>query len=245
VDRGWIRLYRRIQEHELWKKKPFTEGQAWIDILLHANHNTCTVQYPQKYWAKRWGWSREKVKRFYEYLRSETMIETIEEGGLKHRPSGATKQATKLHICNYYNFQGEPTKQATKTSDHNTIINIKQTLLKQIYIVGNHWNKKGIVKHGPKTIETCLPTLRKHLLTPFGKGDFWTDDICRAICNYAQVLSGDEYFWTHRWTLKEFLQRGVDRFVEEAQPLTNFLKEEKKDGYESIRKRIETAGSEV
>lgn len=231
MQRGWIRLYRRIQDHDLWNKKPFTEGQAWIDLLLHTNHDTCTIQYPQRYWAKRWGWSREKVKRFFEYLRQETMIETIEEGGLKYRPSGATKQATKLYVCNYYNFQGTPTKQATKTSDHNTIIKKNNTLKEQVYIVGNYWNSKGIIKHGPKTIESCLSKLKRNLLEPYGTGDLWSDDICRAICNYAEVLFGEQYFWTHRWTLKEFLQRGVDRFMDEADPLTNFLREEKEQRF--------------
>jgi len=226
VQRGWIRLYRRIQEHELWHKKPFSEGQAWVDILLHTNHDTCTVQFSQRYWAKRWGWSREKVKRFFAYLRDETMVETLESGKIGERPSELTKQATKVYVCNYYNFQQTATKQATKGSDQLTIINTNNTLKEQIYIVGNHWNKKGIIHHGPKTIENCMSILKRHLLAPYGTGDYWTDDICNAICNYERVLNGKEYFWTHRWTLKEFLQRGVDRFVDEAEPLTNFIKQE-------------------
>jgi len=212
VQRGWIRLYRRIQEHELWHKKPFSEGQAWVDILLHTNHDTCTVQFSQRYWAKRWGWSREKVKRFFAYLRDETMVETLESGKIGERPSEVTKQATKVYV------------QATKGTDQLTIINTNNTLKEQIYIVGNHWNKKGIIHHGPKTIESCETALKKYLLPPFGNGDYWSDDICKAICNYSTVLQEEKYFWTHRWTLKEFLKRGVDRFVEEAQPLTNFLK---------------------
>jgi len=227
VQRGWIRLYRRIQDHDLWKEKPFTRGQAWIDIILHTNHDTCTVQLPQKYWAKRWGWSRQQVERFFHYLRVETMVEIIESGQLKNRVSGASKQASKLYVCNYYNFQQPASKSASKSSESNTIINTNNTLKEQIYIVGNFWNSKKIIHHGPKTIENCMATLKRHLLAPYGTGDYWTDDICNAICNYERVLNGKEYFWTHRWTLKEFLQRGLDRFMDEAKPLDNFLKKDK------------------
>jgi len=144
------------------------------------------------------------------------------ESGKIGSTSRTHKQAHKLYVCNYYNFQQQAHKQAHKENSQYTIINTNNTLKEQIYIVGNFWNKKGIIHHGPKTIEK----LKRHLLVPYGDGDYWTDDICKAICNYSTVLFGEQYFWSHRWTLKEFLQRGVDRFVDEAQPLTNFLKQE-------------------
>jgi len=153
------------------------------------------------------------------------MVEVVESGKIGST-SRTHKQAHKLYVCNYYNFQQQAHKQAHKENSQYTIINTNNTLKEQIYIVGNFWNKKGIIHHGPKTIENCMSILKRHLLAPYGTGDYWTDDICNAICNYERVLNGKEYFWTHRWTLKEFLQRGVDRFVDEAEPLTNFLKQE-------------------
>ena len=35
---GWIKLHRSIQDSWLWKKYPFSEGQAWIDLLMLANY---------------------------------------------------------------------------------------------------------------------------------------------------------------------------------------------------------------
>jgi hypothetical protein len=55
-------------------------------------------------------------------------------------------------------------------------------------------------------------------------------EIMEAIDNYDTVLKGDDYYWSHYWTLKDFLQRGLDKFLSEAKPLTNFLKD-KNDGY--------------
>ena len=35
---GWIKLHRGLAEHYLWTEKPFTRGQAWIDLLIIVNH---------------------------------------------------------------------------------------------------------------------------------------------------------------------------------------------------------------
>ncbi len=46
--------------------------------------------------------------------------------------------------------------------------------------------------------------------------------IASAISNYATVLGGADYRWDYSWTLRDFLQRGLDRFVDESKPLINF-----------------------
>jgi hypothetical protein len=48
------------------------------------------------------------------------------------------------------------------------------------------------------------------------------DVVAEAIANYAACLGGDEFVWSHSWTLPDFLKRGLDRFVPEARPLENF-----------------------
>jgi len=48
------------------------------------------------------------------------------------------------------------------------------------------------------------------------------DDLVAAIVNYATVLGGAEYRWSHSWPMEHFLVRGLDRFVPEAQPLEVF-----------------------
>lgn len=48
------------------------------------------------------------------------------------------------------------------------------------------------------------------------------DVVAEAIRLHAIVVGGAEYRWTYRWTLPEFLARGLDKFVPEADPLGNF-----------------------
>ena len=49
------------------------------------------------------------------------------------------------------------------------------------------------------------------------------DDICNAIKNYSVVVKEEQYYWTYRWKLEEFLLRGLDKFLDENKPLENFL----------------------
>lgn len=79
---GWIKLHRQIFENELWFKEPFNDAQAWIDLLLLANHKTggiivrgnrIDIQRGQLGWSERslglrWKWSRNKVRRYIKWL---------------------------------------------------------------------------------------------------------------------------------------------------------------------------------
>lgn len=49
------------------------------------------------------------------------------------------------------------------------------------------------------------------------------DDVCAAIASYGKIVASDRHFFNFRWTLQDFLKRGLDRFVPEAEPERNFL----------------------
>ncbi len=118
--RGYISLYRRIQEHWLWKDKPFSRGQAFIDLLLSVNHsdnktviNNELVEVrrgslitSQEKLSERWGWSRSKVSRFLKLLEDDRMIEVKTDS-----------KKTTVNIVNYSQYQ--------------TLENIKRTSKKQ------------------------------------------------------------------------------------------------------------------
>jgi hypothetical protein len=85
---GWIKLYRELLNNKIWKEKPYTRGQSWIDMLLRCNH-TCVQMSPkhQGIWvlrgqflssnvklAEAWGWDEKKVRRFMDYLVKEIMV---------------------------------------------------------------------------------------------------------------------------------------------------------------------------
>ncbi len=133
---GWIKLNRSLAGHWLWEDKPFSQGQAWIDILFMVNHEDRKIPLDGSMFevkrgmtvtsirtlSERWGWSRSKVTRFLDLLENEKMI-------TQKRDS----KKTVLTVDKYGFYQGvqstdEPPKSHQKATDEpvtNTNKNVK------------------------------------------------------------------------------------------------------------------------
>lgn len=86
---GWISLHRKILDSDLWKCEPFSRGQAWVDLLLLANHEDSfffkrgvkidvkrgQLARSEVELADRWKWSRTKVRKFLNDIEKEQQIE--------------------------------------------------------------------------------------------------------------------------------------------------------------------------
>lgn len=110
MAKGWISLHRQIWHSAVWEDKPFSKGQAWIDLILLANHedrkalidnNFVPVQRgshitSQQKLMKRWGWGKEKVRNFLKLLESDNMI-TVR----------TTTRYTLISITNYEVYQNQ------------------------------------------------------------------------------------------------------------------------------------------
>lgn len=106
---GWIKLYKKLSENWMWKEKPFSKGQAWIDLLLSASHpenklmingKIITVKTGEYFTsidklAAKWGWSEGKIKRFLGVLESEQMI-----------TAQRSNRGTTVNVLNYGLYQG-------------------------------------------------------------------------------------------------------------------------------------------
>ena len=82
MSQGWIKLDRQITDNFLWESRPFSHGQAWIDLLLMANREdrkriingeivelkAGTVYTSILQLSHRWGWNRKKTTAFLELL---------------------------------------------------------------------------------------------------------------------------------------------------------------------------------
>ncbi len=115
MDSGWIRLHRKIREHWLWpgkKKRRYSKLEAWIDLILSANHQPRKVDIGSKLitigrgqlltsqvgLAKKWSWHRETVVQFFYQLKADEMLD-IETS--KQTNTGYTL----LTLCNYSKHQ--------------------------------------------------------------------------------------------------------------------------------------------
>ena len=86
---SYIKLDRGLKNNSLWLlEKPFTKGQAWVDLLILAQGVDKSREYRGKqqmmihgnvytsiyFLSNRWGWGRTKVYRFLEKLMMDNMI---------------------------------------------------------------------------------------------------------------------------------------------------------------------------
>lgn len=89
MTQGWIKLHRKMLNNKLYFSEPFSKMGAWIDLILIANHkpgiinvrgNLISIKRGQIGWSEtslgaRWKWSRNKVRNFLKYLKTEQQIE--------------------------------------------------------------------------------------------------------------------------------------------------------------------------
>lgn len=107
---GWIVLSRKLLVNSLWRSEPFNKGQAWVDLLLLANHthgfffnrgirvdvDRGQVGMSELQLSLRWKWSRTKVNSFLKLLEKEQQI--------KHHKNNVNSLIT---IVNYDTYQPE------------------------------------------------------------------------------------------------------------------------------------------
>jgi hypothetical protein len=155
-NKGWISIYRELKDHWLWdKSREFSEVEAWIDLLLSANHedkkvkigmNLYNVQRGEqirslKTLASEWNWSRSRVKRFLDLLQKDNMIVIKID-----------TKTTQITICNYDTYQQERNNSETVTNIKRTS-NEHQTNTNNN--VNNYNNENKIAHEGSPTIEQC------------------------------------------------------------------------------------------
>jgi hypothetical protein len=136
-NKGWIRLHRQIMETPEWLAEPFTRGQAWVDLLLLANHKTGHIRkrgiliavdrgqvgYSEESLTGRWQWSRGKVRRFLSELQRREQImrkpAQILQCGIISKLSEKTVQkktsvSNLIYIINYDKYQMNGTEDDTE-----------------------------------------------------------------------------------------------------------------------------------
>jgi len=130
---GWIALHRGLLDSELWTSEPFTRGQAWVDLIMLANHKEGffrkrgvrvdvkrgQVGHSKLALGDRWSWSRGKVSRY--------LNELEKYGNIVQQKS---KLTTLITIAKYEHYQGrqdikqDNRRTSNRTTDgHQTDIN--------------------------------------------------------------------------------------------------------------------------
>lgn len=123
MDRGYIAIWRKIVEHPFAKeKRTFSKYEAWIDILMTVRYSKkpedvvmgmtvlkCNYAESLKSiptWARRWGWSESKVRRYFKLLENLGQIVTKSEG-----------KTTRITVLNYSQYDPKRRDKGEKPKD--------------------------------------------------------------------------------------------------------------------------------
>jgi len=196
--KDWFKLNRSIFNNKWWLAEPFTKSQSWIDLIGHANYedgilfirnNEIKVKrgqiaWGERYMAKRWRWSRGKVRRFINELIYEQQIVPQKNSII-----------SLYSIVNYEKYQGSKNETVPPTVPQTvpqTVPLLKKNIKKNInnntkgeelakqYL--EKWNE--VFKSKFKRVKEITPLLNDWLK------DYTMDEVFTAI----EKMRGDDYW---------------------------------------------------
>lgn len=210
MHRGYIKLWRKIENNFLWSEsRVFSRAEAWIDMLILANHKAGTIRkrgilievdrgeiaWSEIELANRWKWSRGKVRRFLSELSSKTVqqIEPVMEQQNRFVTS-------RYRIVNYDLYHGNDTANSTDDETASSTANGQQTDSKR-YRNKNDKNEKNEKEYNlPRKnaeeiykfyVDNVKPERRSkgravENITDY-LGEYSFDDLIASIKNFAPV----------------------------------------------------------
>lgn len=207
-----MKLYRSVMETDLWQDKPFTRGQAWVDLIMLANHMDKEFLFDSTYisvergsfitskrkLSERWGWSITKLTKFLNELEKVEML----------AQNSDTKKTT-LKILNYEKYQGFETilevaektgKRTAKEHRKNTERTPKETNNKE----KNDKNEKK-VRMGTHQHIKIEPVGFDQLVNDFGKPviDEYVERLDRYIEETGRYKNANHAGIIRRWITED------------------------------------------
>ena len=223
---GWIKLHRQIMCHWLYPKdRAFTKFEAWIDLLLQANHSekewfdgTKVIDIPrgtfitsEQKLMSRWGWSKTKVRKFLTLIENESMIVQKKD-----------RKKTTLSIVNYGLYQDRdsekrPQKDRKKTTERpqkDPTKNVKNGKNeKEINMVWEHYESK-INEQGLKRKKT--QSKLSHINARLEEG-FSAEELIQVIDN----VFADDFMRGDNDRQRPYLE--IDNFMTSAEKVEKHL----------------------
>ena len=174
MSNGWVLIWREIFEDKLWLSEPFTRGQAWVDLILLANHKPSTfyirgntvevgrgqVARSEASLSERWSWSRGKARRYLNSLQGEKRIHQAK-----------AKLITTITILNYDKFQAVQQNPKSSTTDGTTDGTTDSTT---DGTTGLRTNTAESTKNGTTEIGVTRPSIRTGSEIETGKNGTYT-----------------------------------------------------------------------
>lgn len=176
---GWIKVHRNIMEHWLWQEKVYSRLQAWLEMIMLANHTGNKVRigndlvYVERgsfitsdlKLAARWGWSKTKVRAFLSMLENDNMIEKKTD-----------RKKTTITIVNYGIYQESKTTEKPQKDHEETIKELQKNTNKNVKNDKNEKKVNNTVRFTPPDIDMVRDycTERNNSVDPQAFIDFYS-----------------------------------------------------------------------
>ena len=198
---GYISIHRKIFDNEFYFLEKFTFASAWIDLLLLANYkdgsilvrgNLIPIKRGQVGWsevalAKRWKWSRDKVRRYLTRLSDSGQI--IQQKNFV---------STVLTIVNYDKYQAcntaekQQTRQQTDSrQDTNNKVNKENKIYTRKFFIEH---KEELLKEAEEKYpdKDCLKAI-ENFIAKTGAKDYKYKNYKLAFFNWVREDKFNEY----------------------------------------------------
>ena len=103
-------------------------------------------------------------------------------------------------------------------SPRNPIQSLSESLSESLSLfqnIFNIWNEQKIIVH--KNLTPEINTAIKNALSHYSE-----DDLTETIKNYGLVVNSADYWFDYKWTLKDFLKRGIEKFTDLETAKSNY-----------------------
>jgi len=168
INKGYISLFRKIQDHWIWDDKPVSKGQAWVDMLLWASHRDREVPITDGFvqiktgefirtlrqMGEAWGWSKNKVSHFLKQGQDSGMI-TIKTG----------TKATHVSIINYESYRNTTLSEGTRKGQERDKQGTTKGHNKELKrIKKNYINGSAMVKPYAERVDEYFKSIKPDLI---------------------------------------------------------------------------------
>lgn len=165
-----------------------------------------------------------------------------------------------IYMLDIQNFIGHSSTEADRIREYrgkikesetkaitNVVTNVQQkndiyTPEKEIEIdkeIYTYWNTKNFYNHSEEVIKKHIKKSHIDELALYSK-----EDIKKSIDNYITIYSSPSHYFSHRWTLWDFIGRGLYKFMDDAKPFETW-RDKNKAGSAPVgnaMKKINTEG---
>lgn len=234
MTQGFISLHRKLMENPIWSDPYYLK--LWMYCLFTASHkeheqligNQMIKLQRGQFVKGRFSLAEDMNKGMKpkQKLNDKTWwryLENLEKWGMLTIKSTNKYSVITIDKYDFYQDVFSKTDQQKSNScpsndqQMSTNNNGNNGNKEYIYTIFNHWKEKGIVVH-----KSVNAKMESHINARLS--DYEISELLKAIDNYSEVLNNDKYYWSHRWTLQDFMKpNNVIRFMDNSKPFETFL----------------------